>query len=268
MTTTTFPMPHTLGGQLLTRIRSASPAVWFTILAFSAATLLCLGLQMMDERLVNGINTWVKPTKFFVSLAVQLATVAWAIQFLSDADRRSWGIRWSVGAMVAAAWIEMVYIVFRAARAEPSHFFVSTPFASFMYTVMGIGAVTLTFTAGYIGYRIWRTQKGLWPEAAALGLMAGAVLGTLAGAYVSAQTGHSVGGDPTDVTGTGLFSWSTTGGDLRIAHFVGLHAAQIVPFAALSGRRDVVWLTFIASAVLTAGTFVLAILGIPLLQAA
>jgi hypothetical protein len=266
--TMTVPSPRadSVGQALLAQLR-ASPALWYTVVAMIIGTVVCIVLQQLDPRLINGANVWMKPAKFFFSLAVQFATVAWALQFFSTAERVSRVVRWSIAAMLAAGWIEMAYIIIRASRAEASHFNTATPEAALLYSIMGIGAVTISATAGYIGWRIWRhRQNGLWTEAAALGLMAGAVLGTIAGAYMSAQTGHGVGGDVTDATGTGFFGWSTTGGDLRIAHFVGLHAAQIVPLAALSGARVVVYGAVLVCALLTLGTFALAALGIPLFR--
>jgi predicted small integral membrane protein len=266
MTSMTLETRGTVGGQLLHTIRTTSPALWWSIVGMLVGTVVCLGLQHVDPRLVNGSNTWIKPAKFFASLAIQFGTVAWALQFLPDTDRDARGVRWSIAAMVIASWAELAYIVFRASRAEASHFNTGTPEAAMLYSIMGIGAVTLTLTAGYIGWRIWRRRDGLWAEAAALGLMFGALLGTVAGGYLSAQSGHSVGGDPTDATGTGFFGWSTTGGDLRIAHFVGLHASQIIPLAALTLRRDVVWLATAFCILVTIGTFAVAIAGIPLFE--
>jgi len=91
-------------------------------------------------------------------------------------------------------------------------------------------------------------------------------VGTAAGVYMSAQTSHWVGGELSDAHGLGFFSWSTTGGDLRVAHFIGLHAAQIIPLAALSGDKRMVYAVAGLSVASAAATFVLALMGIPLLR--
>jgi hypothetical protein len=77
---------------------------------------------------------------------------------------------------------------------------------------------------------------------------------------------HWIGGDLTDATGLPFFHWSTTGGDLRVSHFIGLHAAQVVPFAAMSGKRSVVYGVAFVTIILTAGTFAQAVLGMPLFR--
>ena len=170
--------------------------------------------------------------------------------------------------MVMAGLAENIYIATRAAFGLTSHFNNLTLFSSVAYALMGLGAVSMTATAFFIGWQIWRQgQRSLWREAAALGLMLGAILGTIAGGYMSQQAGHWVGGELSDAHGLTFFGWSTTGGDLRVAHFVGLHTAQFIPLAALSGDRRVVYGVAAASVILTVTIFVMSMSGIPLFRA-
>jgi hypothetical protein len=237
--------------------------LWKVTLVFLALTLVMIALQMVDAREINGVCVWVKPAKFFFSLAVQFITVSWAITLLPNPSRLTRGASL---AMICAGVFEMIYIVTQAYRGVASHFNTSTPLEGTLYTLMGIGAVTLTATSFIIGVQLWKQRRaGVWTEAAAVGLMLGAVLGTVAGAYLSAQTGHSVGGLASDATGVGIFGWSTTGGDLRIAHFVGLHATQIIPLVALSGKRVAIHATAIVITLATVAVFAQALMGHPLL---
>jgi len=224
-------------------------------------------LLLVDDRTLYGANVWHKPAKFFFSLAVQLVTVAWALSLVPEAVRQQGSVRLASWVMIGAAWFEQDYMVFRAARGEASHFNNSDLFAQIAYALMGLGALMLVLTAAWIGVVIWRNRKGaLWREAAGVGLVVGSVLALLAGGYMAQGTGHWVGGELSDANGLPIFLWSTTGGDLRIAHFVGQHAMQAVPFAALSGRRGVVYLTALAVTVATAAIFVQAAMGIPLFK--
>jgi hypothetical protein len=252
---------------LIGDMRSGSPALWRATLGMALGMAICLALMLVDARTFNGINVWDKPAKFFLSLSVQFGTVSFALSFLPVAQRGARNIRVATWAMIAAGYLEVVYIAFRAARAEASHFNDGSVLAQAFYGAMGIGALTLTFTAFFIGFRVWQHRgRELMAEAAGLGLMLGMALGTTAGAYLAAQHGHWVGGEMSDAHGLGLIGWSTTGGDLRVAHFVGLHAAQGVPLAALSGSRLVVYLVALAFIAATALAFAQAVMGVPLFR--
>jgi len=242
--------------------------LWRTVIAMLVGSALMVALQFVDVRTFNGVSVWDKPAKFFLSLAVQFATVSWALSQMPRKGRHLKSINWAVALMIIAGWGEMIYMIFRASRAEASHFNSTSLSGIIGYAMMGVGSITLTSTAAFVGWKVWRKRSlGLWTEAAGLALMVGAVLGTIAGAYMSAQTSHWVGGVHSDANTLPLFNWSTTGGDLRVAHFVGLHAAQFIPLAALSGDRRLVYVASLAISLLTAGLFVMGASGIPLFRA-
>jgi hypothetical protein len=246
---------------------SGSRSLVTTVALFAVGFIICSLLPLVDDRLLQGVSVWEKPAKFFLSLGVHFATLAWGLSLLNPDLRRSRGLLWAVWLMIGAAVLELVVIVGRAARGEASHFNVGTPIDGALYAIMGVGALMLTTTAGYVGYRIWRNRNSdIWRLAAGLGFMLGAVLSTVTAGYMSSLTGHSVGGDVSGVTGLPFFHWSTTGGDFRVAHFVALHAMQVVPLAALSGRRGAVYGSALLVVVLTGLTFWQAFMGLPLLK--
>ena len=52
---------------------------------------------------------------------------------------------------------------------------------------------------------------------------------------MSTHSGHAVGAPLAGDTGLPLFGWLRTTGDLRVAHFLGIHAQQALPlFGALA----------------------------------
>jgi hypothetical protein len=244
--------------------KRGSPLLWWSSMAMIVGMAICFALPFIDARLIAGISVWEKPAKFFLSLIVHALTLAWAISLLPRTAR---GVKTASWIFVFAGWAEMVYIIYRASYAELSHFNTSTLAAAILYPLMGVGAVSLVATSAFIGWRIWQKRgESLMREAASIGLILGATLGLVAGAYLSSHDSHWIGGDMTDATGLPFFHWSTTGGDLRVAHFIGLHITQIVPLAALSGSRIVVYGAALAMALAMAGTFIMAAMGIPLFR--
>ena len=86
---------------------------------------------------------------------------------------------------------------------------------------------------------------------------------------MSSQLGHAV-GVPEGSAGLPVVNWSTEGGDLRVAHFLGLHGLQAIPLFALLHERfrpaSATIATFIFALVYTAaftGTFIQALYGRP-----
>jgi hypothetical protein len=202
------------------------------MLLLTAATLL---LQQMDPRtLASGVNIWVKPAKFAFSIALFALTAAWFFGFIRDERRSSRAMRLTVAVLVISAAAELAYILFQATQVAESHFNVSSAFHLLMYGLMGLFAVVLTATTLPMAWEIAkRPAPGLAPEmrwAVVTGLVLTFVLGAGIGGYLGAQTGHSVGTTGGTVP---VFGWNRSGGDLRIAHFLGIHAEQAIPLIAV-----------------------------------
>ena len=180
-----------------------------------------------DTRLVTGINPWIKPMKFAISIAIFLATIAWYTSELQPGPRaRAWITRTVLGTML----IEIVCIVGQAARGTTSHFNQSSVFDAAIFSLMGI-AITVNTLA--IAAMLWLLRRDtpparagyLWGVRLGLALF---VLGSLLGFVIVANNGHSVPG-PDGGAGLPFLNWSVDRGDLRVAHFIGLHALQALP---------------------------------------
>ena len=249
-------------------LRNASPAMWWTGLTLIALSVACLGLMQVDGRLFNGINVWIKPAKFHLSIGVHFLTLTAALLLLPEALRNSSGFRRMVAIMCAGMAYEAIYITFRAARAEPSHYNTTT-LGEILYAVMGIFAVSLVLFTAWIGWRILRQgPRTLLAEAAGWSFIACAPLAIWTAGTLSSMGSHWIGGDMTDATGLPLFGWSTTGGDLRVSHFFSLHIVQIVPFAALFGSRKLMWAAMAGVIAVAAATYFQALAGMPIVRSA
>ena len=60
----------------------ASPLFTRTAIAFAFLFLAIYTLTFFDPRLIYGVSFWEKPSKFFLSLTVHMATLAWGISLL------------------------------------------------------------------------------------------------------------------------------------------------------------------------------------------
>ena len=223
---------------LMGSMRNASPALFWTgclLLVASVATLL---LTVVDARTFQGVSVWLKPWKFQFSVGTYLLTLALYMVWLPKAARQSGFMRVVVWSAVISGMFEVLYITWQGALGQASHFNIASPFHAAMYGLMGLGAVVLSGASLALGVVIWRSDayalSAPLKKAIVQGLVLAFVLGTVFGAYMSAQPGgHWVGGALTDAGGLPLFHWSRNGGDLRVAHFFGLHALHFVPAFAL-----------------------------------
>ncbi|MBA3907099.1 MAG: hypothetical protein H0X35_10510 [Pseudonocardiales bacterium] len=208
------------------------------VLFAGAMAALTLGLAvawLVDDRTVLGAPVWAKPMKFSMSFALYALTLAWMIDQLPRGRRAGW---WLGTVIVAASVVEMVIITGQAARGRRSHFTMDTPFDSALYSVMGATVAVIYLATLAVAVLLLRSR--LTDPAAAWALRLGvlvSLLGMSVGFVMVARGGHAV-GVPDGGPGLPLLGWSTTGGDLRVAHFTGMHALQVLPLvAALAAPR-------------------------------
>ena len=212
--------------------------------------LACLGLAAvffgaigLDPRTFGGAPVWLKPAKFALSIAVFALTSAWFFGLVRPERRTAPLMQGSVWVIIVAGTFELAYIALQAGRGEASHFNLSSPLYITMYAVMGVAAVALTATTLPLAWEIARRpaegSNAAYRLAVVIGLVLTFLLGAGLGGYMSAQSGHAVG---VEGGGVPLFGWNRAGGDLRVAHFFGIHAQQAIPLlgaiAAASGWRN------------------------------
>jgi hypothetical protein len=208
-----------------------------TLAFYGLATLLlaipALALQAIDPRTLHGVGVWVKPAKFLLSVGVFSLTAAWFWGYVRPERRDSRTMRWTARTLIASASFELLYIGLQAARGLDSHFNFSSVFHILMYALMGLAAVILTATTLPLAWEIARRPRaGLsrdFTAAVATGLVLTFLLGAGLGGYMSQMPGHSVGAEGGRVF---FFGWNRSGGDLRVAHFLGIHAEQAIALLA------------------------------------
>jgi hypothetical protein len=209
--------------------RGLAWGVWWNV------GLLALSLAAMpfDQRKIMGLNPWVKPVKFDVSVIVFLITIAIILSALPEewATTKLW-IGWGMG---VAMIVEDTIIALQSARGLRSHMNFDTPLDASLFAVMGLFILLNTLLAAWLLFAWCRTNAGL-PPAVAWGIRLGLVMllaGSIEGVRIVMNGGHTVGA-PDGGAGLPFVNWSTQHGDLRIAHFFALHALQIFPLVGIA----------------------------------
>jgi hypothetical protein len=244
--------------------------VIYTAILLAAMVPALAGL-MLDERTLRDVNVWVKPLKFLISTVVLALTTAWFIGHLPEAWRRGRAVSVIVWTLIATASFEIGYISLQAALGQASHYNVGDPFHGLMYSLMGIAAVVLAGTQPALAWQLWRHGDRSRAAAYRLSVLLGLTLSFVFGA----MTGMVLAGiQPPAGTLLPVIGWSMQGGDLRVAHFIGIHAAQALPLAGaavvalrLPAQRTLVVCIALAWTAAFAYSFVQALRGLPLIAA-
>ncbi|GGS60449.1 hypothetical protein GCM10010270_34170 [Streptomyces violaceus] len=226
-----------MGKVLSLRTTWHRPLVVFSAAMAVLAVVSAVGL-LVDDRVLVGAPIWAKPFKFAVSFVAYCLSLAWMLSLLPDRRRVGW---WAGTVVALASLVEMVIITGQVVRGKRSHFNHATPFDEALFNAMAVTVVILW--AGTLVVAVLLLRARIADRASAWAVRCGILL-ALAGAAVGflmtqpapgQQRGvskvvgaHSV-GVPDGGPSMPLTGWSTTGGDLRIPHFFGMHALQLLP---------------------------------------
>lgn len=243
---------------------------WILLLSLPVFAALCYS----TPNALHTANPWIKPMKF----ALSFATFTWTTSlFLQQLAMPKWLRHAARQTMVASITVEMLCLSAQAWRgAAPGASTTDWLIQQMTTAMVSVNtAILVGLLAAFCGKRerIWIAD-----HATVLAIRFSIVIfliGNAVGGYMLARGSHTVGasdGGP----GLPFLNWSTIAGDLRIAHFIAIHAIQIVPlFAwllwqmtprpALKQRRIAVYAMGTLVALMVGGTFVQAMLAHPAL---
>jgi hypothetical protein len=252
------------------KIWSINPSLSALVIFSLACLVLSSTGLMFDHRHINNEHAWIKPCKFSISFTLYGVTMLWLGQFLLR--HRKLFQATCIAALIGGV-LELSAIILQVLRGTTSHFNVDTPFDHGVYILVKIAIMPLALAVVAIFILLLR-QKELPPVVGSalhwavfltiVGLIPG-VLMILPDPWQDAITqykqfdGHTV-GFPEGGPGIPWLGWSTVAGDLRIPHFVGIHALQVLPIVgfavmalfpriSIARQRALVWnagLTYLA----------------------
>ncbi len=201
---------------------------WYGWLCFVGG-IACAILTKTTNVQVNNINAFIKPMKFFFSVWLFCFTMGWLVFELQQPSiANSYNIM-----VVIVMSFELVIITWQAANGRLSHFNVLSALYSSLFTLMGIAISVLTAWTLFIGYQFFTVQPATIPLGYLWGIRLGIicfVIFAFEGGMMGAKLSHTIGAaDGSE--GLPIVNWSKHYGDLRIAHFFGMHALQLLPLA-------------------------------------
>jgi hypothetical protein len=240
-----------------------------------AASVAVLSAVMLNGGQALATSAWIKPIKFSVSFT----SFVWTISlFLSALDLPYWRQKLARYAIVVSITLEMASLIVQAWRSAHMIALTQIDVVAAQATSAMISIVTMVSI--WVLAMFLRSPQSIrlidQAQILAIRLSMGIFLaGNAIGGYMLARGSHTVGAaDGTQ--GLPFLNWSTIAGDLRIAHFIALHAIQIIPLftwllwsmaprPSLKYRKLTVVILSALVTLIVSATFIQAAMGNPLL---
>lgn len=212
--------------EFINQLKSRNEALFYFGLMCLVAAIAFFILTKLTTVQVYGVNAWYKPLKFSMSTFVFAWAMAWYCYYLPNFNLQLFN--WSI---ILLLGFEIIYIAIMAGIGKTSHFNVGSPFYSFMFSMMALAATLVTVYTAYVGYLFFTTEFPALPKYYVWGIRLGIlifVLFAFQGFLMGSRMSHTVGLD-NDNSNLFILGWSKLVGDLRVAHFIGMHALQVLP---------------------------------------
>lgn len=212
----------------LTSLKTRNKALYYFGWVNLICSVLCIIPFLFTDTQVLGVHAWIKPFKFLLSTVIFSWSMGWYMFYLNEQK----AVRVFNFVVILSLSFELIYIIWQAAKGELSHFNISTAFHGVMFSLMGMVISLMTIWTGYIAFLFWRNTFPHLPASYLWGIRTGLLLFVVfafAGGIMAARLSHTVGSAMDTAKGLPVLNWSRESGDLRIAHFLGMHALQLLP---------------------------------------
>lgn len=224
---------------IIKTVKTNSPILYVIVWIHIILILISVVGLLIDDRTLLGVNVWIKPLKFAISTGIYIFTVGYLTTLYPFSKLK----RNIINNIVSwTLLIEVLIIFFQGARGVQSHYNQSSLFDGLLFAAMGILiAINVLIMVVFIIETLrlkMKTEKSVqW--AILFGWII-IVAGSWIGGQMIGQMAHNVGVQDGG-EGLPLVNWSTVGGDLRVAHFFGIHGLQIIPIFAygLTKRKNI-----------------------------
>ena len=212
--------------EFISNLKERNESLFYYGLICLVASIVFLILTKVTSTQVYNVNAWYKPFKFAFSTFLFSWAMAWYCYYLPsfNVNLFSWSIIILLG-------FEIIYIAIQAGRGQLSHYNLSSSTYVFLYSMMAIAATLVTIYTFYVGvlfcsndfpnlpsYYLWAIRLSIFIF----------VIFSFQGFLMGSKLTHTIGG-PDGGPGIPILNWSTKFGDPRIAHFIGMHALQVIP---------------------------------------
>ncbi len=218
-------------GSVFGTVRRESPVLFWIGMSCFLLALGCLPGLIIDDRTLMGVSVWLKPLKFSISTAIYILTVGYLITLYPYSKRKKRIIN---GITAWTLLFELGIIVYQGAMGVKSHYNMSSALDALLFAAMGIliginVLIMVLFLFDTLRLKLKTDKSVQW--AIVIGWVV-VLVGSWVGGQMINQVAHNV-GVADGGAGLPFLNWSTIAGDLRVAHFFGLHGIQIIPLFAL-----------------------------------